>query len=416
VKKSRKIRDLRCLLSPKNLNRIVSATVFFMGIGSAFVLQTRKLPLNLTPSFAFFSKSIQRSLSSLESGKREGGISDEVKLVEIAKMEIPGLPVPNHGPGSPNTVETMKEPSIRAESHPVDSNLSQKLESKAKPSEAKVDEAKLGEVKISPAQVNDTLIDLTKLPPKATGSDALQKVEEPKLTFQIQNESLKNEVCQSFEVRGESAANSQVSREEWNQVMDLFHRSKETVLGWLKTNGDRLPKNTSLIMEKSIQDLKIVQPAYAAEVEPDLVWRGVGVWVQDAQGAAQVLIGDGFLKLMKLNSKRAGFEMTRLVAQSWSPCKLARQGVSQVWSPLLKCLGEPEQDLCTVGSSVGSTWAVSSSIAAHLSAPECQLPAFVDEKKKLCLNEMFGAAEKPAPIEVEKLVKKEIPNVKELKL
>lgn len=198
-------------------------------------------------------------------------------------------------------------------------------------------------------------------------------------------------VCQWVEYRGDGDSKTQVSPADWVQVVNLFHRAKDRLSAYLKAHSKEMPAATSEALEKSVRELKIVQPAHASAAEADLSWRGIGVWTRDEQGSPLLLMGSGFLKLMKSDPKRAEFEMTRWVAQSWSPCELARLKLAPLWSPLLSCLGESVDNQCPSEKSVEALWAVSSSLATVISPPSCQLPVFADEKKKACLHEIFGS-------------------------
>ncbi len=337
-------------MSPKVLRQIIPVALFFGGLTIVFFAGIGKFPKKLTPDFAEISASFQRRLSSQSlADKRVGGLRS-------------GDSVPNGKTGKVSSLESEQKMPKSPQDPVTESNG---------------------------AEESDILAENEKVE-----AATVEKVPEMKLSDQdrqAQGLAQKNGVCQSFELRGDGGTKNRVSRDEWRQTVVAFHHSKEVLFSWLKQQAEKLPKSAVTVMEKLLRDLKIVQPVYAATEEPDLSWRGIGVWTRDDRGAPLLLMGGGFLKLMKLDSKRAAFEMTRLVAQSWSPCELSHHGVNQVWSPLMKCLGEAERDSCAPEQSTESTWAVSSSIAARLSAPGCHLPVFVQEKTRVCLTQILGS-------------------------
>ncbi len=327
-------------MAPKTVRVVIPVVLFFSGLSIIFVIGIGKFPKRLGSDLAGLSSAFQRKISSHSSSSKSGPEAHEGQVWSSTPAPAP----------RPVEVSLGGHDGGNAGEHDGD---------EMDGSQVGLDK-KGGGLRLSPQD------------------------------HQAHGLAQKNGVCQSFELRGEGVTKNQVTPEEWGRTVKAFHHSKEILSSWLKDHAENLSKEARATMEKRVSELKIVQPVHASVEEPDLSWRGIGVWVRDDQGAPMLLMGGGFLKLMELDSKRASFEMTRLVAQSWSPCELAHSGVQAVWSPLLKCLGEVEEKNCSAENSSENTWGVSSSLAAYLDEPKCQLPVFTDEKRKACLHDVLG--------------------------
>jgi len=189
------------------------------------------------------------------------------------------------------------------------------------------------------------------------------------------------DTCSSFELRGDGMAETHFSNEEWTKVMDVFHESKTDLQGWLVAHKTEFPGGLSNWMSQQIEAAKVQRPPVSDE--PDLSWRGIGVLARTGAGTESIpliRIGGGFVKMVVTQPKRARFELSRLLAQSWNPCDLPT-GAMATWEPLLKCMGVKQQDWdttksCAAGSESEAGWAVASAVAATASPPGCTLPAF----------------------------------------
>jgi hypothetical protein len=189
------------------------------------------------------------------------------------------------------------------------------------------------------------------------------------------------QVCSSFELRGDGMSETHFSNEEWTKVMDLFHESKTDLQAWLVTHKSEFPGGLSNWMSQQVENAKIQRPPVSDE--PDLSWRGIGVLAHNGSGTDStplIRIGGGFVKMVVTQPKRARFELSRLIAQSWNPCDLPT-GAMATWEPLLKCMGVKPADWdstksCAAGSESEAGWAVASAVAATASPPGCTLPAF----------------------------------------
>jgi hypothetical protein len=197
--------------------------------------------------------------------------------------------------------------------------------------------------------------------------------------------------CQSAERVGPGPEQTGLTDEVWEDVMKEFRNSKRALTQWLKSNLRGMSSDAAILMENQITSLRIRRPP--APDEPDLAWRGVGAWSLDDTGLPIVHLGGGFLRLMKTDRQRARFELTRLVAQAWVPCELARVGAPNPWSGLVECLGvettEAEQK-CGDGTYSEAGWAISTAIAAQLASPGCTVPGLASPSRSQCLKRNTG--------------------------
>ena len=202
--------------------------------------------------------------------------------------------------------------------------------------------------------------------------------------------------CAAVEYRGDGPEQTKVTKAEWAAVMDQFHSAKSSLTSWLNHHRREFPDATFAMMEREVKDLKIQRPPAADE--PDLAWRGIGIYTQGNEAEPMIKIGGGFVKLASKRPARAKFEMTRLVAQSWAPCEMARASgpnggdAVATWNPLLKCLGVTEAQNCAQGTYSESGWAVSTTVAAAVSPPGCQIKAFASPELAKCMKQIPLAA------------------------
>ncbi len=190
--------------------------------------------------------------------------------------------------------------------------------------------------------------------------------------------------CAKLEYRGHGPGMAILTQEQWDKVMSEFHWAKNHLLAWLRENKKSFSDSTYAEMEKQVQSLKVQRPPTLDE--PDLAWRGVGVWTHDDTGAPLVRLGGGFPLLVEKNQARARFELARLLAQAWTPCELNRISVTHPWNPLLQCLQITGQNGCSAGSYSEEAWAVSSTLAAHVADPGCVVPAFHESALSACMK------------------------------
>jgi len=193
-------------------------------------------------------------------------------------------------------------------------------------------------------------------------------------------------LCQSIEYRGDGPRSARVTDLEWAVVTVLVDAAKDELLGWLEEHQSGFPDKTVVRMRLQLQNLAVERPP--PQEEPDLAWRGIGVWTTDAQGRPAIRMGSGLVKLAAKDPRRAKFEITRLAAQSWAPCELQRAGADAAWAPLLRCLKVEEEGACGAESYSEPGWAVSSALAVILAGPGCTLPAFEDTASQNCLRKV----------------------------
>jgi hypothetical protein len=201
--------------------------------------------------------------------------------------------------------------------------------------------------------------------------------------------------CAALEYPGSGPQATRVTKRDWAVVMRRFHEAKRELLAWIDKRRAEMPEATSDAMAHQVRGLKIQRPP--ASEEPDLSWRGIGVYTQSSEGEPIVKVGGGFIRLAIQHPERGRFEMTRLVAQSIAPCELKRIGaVEGSWAPLLGCLGVSESQACAQGSYSEGGWAVSTTLAAAVSPPGCKIPAFDSPDMAKCLNTIPLAKDNPS--------------------
>src|SRR6185437_16809974 len=151
-------------------------------------------------------------------------------------------------------------------------------------------------------------------------------------------------VCSSIEFKGDGPDHTKISQAQWARVMKEFHGVKGDLLSWLDSHKQQIADKTAKVMDAQIRSLRLQRPPQ--QDEPDLNWRGIGVFAHDATGVGIVRMGSGFVKLMEKQPSRARFELARLVAQAWSPCEIVAFDDHKAWDPLLQCLGVSDAKGC----------------------------------------------------------------------
>ena len=187
----------------------------------------------------------------------------------------------------------------------------------------------------------------------------------------------KGETCGSIEYRGDGMKDTHISDVEWAKVMSQFHDVKASVLSWFDHHHKGFAEKSIQLIEEQLHSVKLDKPPIADE--PDLSWRGIGVFAYSASGAPEIRIGNGFVKLALKQPARSKFELARLLLQSVAPCEMIKLGAEPSWDPLLKCLGINEAQACSAGTYSEAGWAISSGLASVISSPGCSIPAFKGE-------------------------------------
>lgn len=190
--------------------------------------------------------------------------------------------------------------------------------------------------------------------------------------------------CAAIEYAGTGPGATATDSPEWLRLQEDFRLARGELVEWLHQNGELFTPEQMARMESEIRDTRLTPPL--SQVEPDLGHRGIVAWSWPGDGGAQVVAGDGFLKLHQKNRVRAKFELVRALAQTWAPC--AAPGLrAAAWDGMLKCLGLADaQAGCTAGAVSETAWASSTAVAALVSPPGCEVPAFQGEKNRACLD------------------------------
>jgi hypothetical protein len=198
-------------------------------------------------------------------------------------------------------------------------------------------------------------------------------------------EALVSEPCHPLEVVGRGPASVSLSDPEWDWVLDQFHASKTRLLSWFTNHRGSFSEPLAAKMEEQLRNLRIARPSPSSE--PDLAWRGIGVF-EPGETEGLIKIGAGFLSLLKQNPERGKFELTRLVAQVWAPCELRKikSQAGDPWQSALECLGVKESQACASGRNSEGGWAISTAIAYQVSAPGCIVPAFEQSSPASCFD------------------------------
>lgn len=217
--------------------------------------------------------------------------------------------------------------------------------------------------------------------------------------------------CQSVEFRGngpDGGPGSQwgrISTEQWDRVMTQFHNAKKDLISWLDGHRYQFTKEVSDHMEIEVRELRLQRPP--TPDYPDLAIRGIGIWTRPQGERPIIKLGGGFAKLVERNPARARFELTRLIAQTWSPCELKKSPISShlpqegPWNSLVTCLGVHDDNACQAGSFSEAGWAVSSALASVASPPGCTVPAFAPGVGDSCLKDIQSvSARLPASVAI----------------
>lgn len=183
--------------------------------------------------------------------------------------------------------------------------------------------------------------------------------------------------------------------EDWERILTQYADVKRELLKWLDFHRSEFAEKTRSFMERQILSVKLKR--HPVESDPDLGWRGIGVFSYDGQ-APIIRLGSGFSELSETQPSRAKFELARLVIQSVLPCEITRlvgaaEG-AEAWAALLSCLQIRESLGCEEGTYSESGWAISSTLAAVVASPGCTLPVFKNSELAKCLKKV---AQVPQP-------------------
>jgi len=190
--------------------------------------------------------------------------------------------------------------------------------------------------------------------------------------------------CEPFEYPGISAKGWELNQKDWNQVVTLFNDAKGALAKWAQQHAKDLGNQATVrLMQQRVQSARLYAPGHAIN-DPDLSWRGIGIWSNQGDHVG-IHLGVGFIQLAVNEAQAARFELTRLLAQSWSPCELSRLTLVSPWGKLLACLKVKDQNHCEAGTNAESGWAVSTVLAHKVSPRKCRIRAFTRTVEKACV-------------------------------
>jgi|GEM_PF-1556223 len=198
--------------------------------------------------------------------------------------------------------------------------------------------------------------------------------------------NITGDVCSAVEYRGDGAEGTKITTEEWNAVARQFQAVRGELLAWLHEQRKNFADKSVEVMQQQLRAMSIQRPPQTDE--PDLNWRGIAVYGHDKDGAPQLRIGSGFVKLVQKQPQRSRFELARLVAQGWSPCELQKKDGGTPWEPLLKCMGMDSNSGCGFGTYSENGWAVSSVLAQNVAPPGCAVQAFKEGNIASCVKKI----------------------------
>jgi hypothetical protein len=227
------------------------------------------------------------------------------------------------------------------------------------------------------------------LPPakgsRASSSGFILDDKDEKRVFAAERDSHQ---CGKVEYVSLGSQHTQISKEEWDKVLVQFSKSKNVLKDWLKNDAHSFSEEAVSFLGAQLEGLKLEKPPILEQ--PDLSWRGIGVFSRNDSGSGSILLSPGFVRMLVRKPTRGAFEFTRLIAQVWAPCELADAGFQTAWDPLLKCLDIHDNQGCAKGTYSEAGWAVSSSLATTLTPSDCKLPAFQSNEKFACLKAHLG--------------------------
>ncbi|MBY0471366.1 hypothetical protein K2X30_09380 [bacterium] len=198
--------------------------------------------------------------------------------------------------------------------------------------------------------------------------------------------TLSEESCAFTEIRGTNPGKVNIRKLEWERVNQMFESTRTTLGNWLQSHQTQIPAKTFEEMKADLAKMKIHRPP--SQVEPDLSWRGITVLSYLKDGTPTVRMGDGFVKMVHQQPQRAQFEMARVMAQVWSPCKMKKTDGGATFKPMLQCLAMSSDTSCKNEEFSEEGWATSTVIAEKLFQPGCKVPALAARETEACLKEL----------------------------
>ncbi|MBN22986.1 MAG: hypothetical protein CL678_17000 [Bdellovibrionaceae bacterium] len=160
-----------------------------------------------------------------------------------------------------------------------------------------------------------------------------------------------------------------------------FDQSKKKLKRWLKNHNHLMNDAQYSQLEEQLNRVSLEFPA--SQVAKDLMWRGaLFLEVEDSESFV-VRGGNSWMWTYKNDLKRAEYEMTRVIAQAWSPCLLLKS--SGVWNQALEC-ASIDFSCKGAGRDEAGHW-IASAVAHWVSPMDCQIPLFKKKDQAQCLLE-----------------------------
>jgi hypothetical protein len=198
--------------------------------------------------------------------------------------------------------------------------------------------------------------------------------------------------CTAVEYAGTGPDVQSLDPTIWNRFVADYQKVKGDLIAWLQRHSAQFSPEDFARMESEMRETRVMRPQ--AQIEPDLLVRGVATWSRPAEGTvmegkrpALIQVSDGFLKLYLKDKKRAHFEIARALSHVWSSCELGRGKPFAAWKEYLGCMGlNDEQQECQPGKISESAWASSTALASFVANPGCEIPAFQGDEPQRCLR------------------------------
>lgn len=210
----------------------------------------------------------------------------------------------------------------------------------------------------------------------------------------------KGKVCKEVEsdlLALEKASSGESPAIQQEKIIQMFEDSQARLLLWLKRNENQFSHSDQMRMKKRVEEARLNWASQ--EHLPDLMWREIVIWNEShSEDQVEVTVSPRFEKLIRLQPRRAQFEMTRALAQSWAPCQMHPDQPVTIWTEYLNCMGMIDSGSCHFTSYSEAGWAISSALASVVAGPGCVLPAFTTGMRLSCLKKVAPLEKKMSSI------------------
>jgi hypothetical protein len=197
--------------------------------------------------------------------------------------------------------------------------------------------------------------------------------------------------CESFEFLTPDPASAAPSDAEWAPMLEMYRATKNKLIDYASQFEAELTPPVLEAMKEKMKAVRIYRPP--GTDEPDLAFRGIGIYSQASGGTPVLRIGPGFVSLFEQHPERARFEMARLLAQAWAPCEFPAAPEGPVFNSLLKCLGVDQKLGCDPRGFSDAGWALSTALANAVAYPGCEIPGLKTESVRACIPQFKPSSE-----------------------